>query len=129
MAVVTGLVNSRLLSAEPHQIRATVTFGSDFGAQRRPRPSPTFRFGLCTPIALGVGASQLLVKRAQRAKTRCCAGRVAVIGAGPAGLAAALALKKDGLDVKVYERSPELKFLDVGKGRQIFDRNHWGTTD
>ena len=41
-----------------------------------------------------------------------CAGRVAVIGAGPAGLAAALALRRDGLDVNIYERSPELRLPD-----------------
>ena len=45
--------------------------------------------------------------------TRQAAGRVAVIGAGPAGLASAVALRKDfgsKVDVTVYERSAELRF-------------------
>jgi salicylate hydroxylase len=43
--------------------------------------------------------------------------RVAVIGAGIGGLAAALALLQRGLDVDVYEQSPELG--EVGAGIQI----------
>jgi 2-polyprenyl-6-methoxyphenol hydroxylase-like FAD-dependent oxidoreductase len=37
--------------------------------------------------------------------------RVAVIGAGPGGLAAGVALHKAGFDVKVFERHPELRPL------------------
>ncbi len=43
--------------------------------------------------------------------------RVAIVGAGIGGLTAALALLKRGLDVDVYEQSPELK--EVGAGIQI----------
>src|SRR5713101_9171962 len=43
--------------------------------------------------------------------------RIAVIGAGIGGLAAALALLQRGLDVDVYEQSTELK--EVGAGIQI----------
>lgn len=43
--------------------------------------------------------------------------RIAVIGAGIGGLAAALALLRRGIDVEVYEQSTELK--EVGAGIQI----------
>ncbi len=43
--------------------------------------------------------------------------RVAVIGAGIGGLAAALALLQRGLDVDVYEQAPQLG--EVGAGIQI----------
>ena len=36
-------------------------------------------------------------------------GRVAVIGAGPGGMAAALAVHRAGFDVAIYERYPEVK--------------------
>ena len=42
--------------------------------------------------------------------------KVAVVGAGIGGLAAALALLKSGIDVEVYEQAPELK--EVGAGIQ-----------
>jgi salicylate hydroxylase len=44
-------------------------------------------------------------------------GKIAVIGAGIGGLAAALALLRRGLDVDVYEQASELK--EVGAGVQI----------
>ena len=44
-------------------------------------------------------------------------GKIAVIGGGIGGLAAALALLKRGLDVEVYESSTQLK--EVGAGIQI----------
>ena len=44
-------------------------------------------------------------------------GKVAIIGAGIGGLAAALSLLKRGLDVEVHEQAPELK--EVGAGIQI----------
>ena len=37
--------------------------------------------------------------------------RVAIIGAGPGGIAAGVALTKAGFDVKVFERHPELRPL------------------
>ncbi len=43
--------------------------------------------------------------------------RIAVIGGGIGGLAAALALLQRGLDVDVYEQSPQLG--EVGAGIQI----------
>jgi salicylate hydroxylase len=42
---------------------------------------------------------------------------IAVVGGGIGGLAAALALLRQGIDVDVYEQAPELK--DVGAGVQI----------
>jgi 2-polyprenyl-6-methoxyphenol hydroxylase-like FAD-dependent oxidoreductase len=45
------------------------------------------------------------------------ATKIAVVGAGIGGLAAALALLRRGLDVTVYEQSAELK--EVGAGVQI----------
>jgi len=44
-------------------------------------------------------------------------GKVAIVGGGIGGLAAALALLRHGLDVDVYEQAPELK--EVGAGVQI----------
>ena len=43
--------------------------------------------------------------------------RIAVIGGGIGGLAAALALLRRGIDVDVYEQSNQLK--EVGAGIQI----------
>src|SRR4051812_10445852 len=43
--------------------------------------------------------------------------KVAVVGAGIGGLAAALALLKRGIDVEVYEAASELK--EVGAGIQV----------
>jgi len=40
--------------------------------------------------------------------------RVAIIGSGIAGLTAAVALRKVGLDVAVYERAPELREIGAG---------------
>ena len=45
------------------------------------------------------------------------ANKVAVVGAGIGGLAAALSLLKRGVDVEVYEQAPALK--EVGAGIQI----------
>lgn len=44
--------------------------------------------------------------------------RVIVIGSGIAGLSAAIALRKIGLDVSVYERAPELR--EVGAGISLW---------
>ena len=44
-------------------------------------------------------------------------GKVAIVGAGIGGLAAALSLLKRGIDVEIYEQAPELK--EVGAGIQI----------
>ena len=44
-------------------------------------------------------------------------GKVAVVGAGIGGLAAALSLLRRGIDVEIYEQAPELK--EVGAGIQI----------
>jgi len=44
-------------------------------------------------------------------------GRVAIVGGGIGGLAAALALLREGIDVDVYEQAPELK--ELGAGVQI----------
>jgi salicylate hydroxylase len=46
-----------------------------------------------------------------------CAGKIVVIGGGIGGLAAALALLRQGIEVEVYEQSSELK--EVGAGVQI----------
>ncbi|CAK9062056.1 unnamed protein product [Durusdinium trenchii] len=70
------------------------------------------------PFAL-VSTLPFLAKRSR--KTICNAGpRVAVIGAGPAGLASAVALRREcpDVDVMVYERSPELR-PGVGGGVQL----------
>lgn len=121
MASVVGVVKVEIPSGPfRNQIRLqTTNFGREFHVQRlqtlvgclgpilslqalrekRSKTSKTF------------SASNVKnVKRAE-VRTQCGAGpRVAVIGAGPAGLAAALALRKDGVeDVKVYERSAELR--------------------
>src|SRR6478609_8156160 len=36
-------------------------------------------------------------------------GRIAIVGAGPGGMATALAAHREGFDVKLYERSAEVK--------------------
>lgn len=72
-----------------------------------------------TLVSLGPVAVERARRAARRAakrsrsKVQCHAGpRVAVIGAGPVGLATAVALRKEGLDdVSVYERSAELRLL------------------
>ena len=43
--------------------------------------------------------------------------RVAIVGAGIGGLAAALALIRQGIGVDVYEQAPELR--ELGAGVQI----------
>ena len=43
--------------------------------------------------------------------------KIAIVGGGIAGLTAALALVREGIDVEVYEQAPELK--EVGAGVQI----------
>ena len=45
------------------------------------------------------------------------ASKIAIVGGGIGGLAAALALLRQGIDVDVYEQAPELK--EVGAGVQI----------
>lgn len=35
-------------------------------------------------------------------------GRIAIVGAGPGGMAAALAAHKKGFDVRLFERYPEV---------------------
>lgn len=68
-----------------------------------------------TLVSLGPVAVERARRAAKRSrsKVQCHAGpRVAVIGAGPVGLATAVALRKEGLDdVSVYERSSELRLL------------------
>ena len=44
-------------------------------------------------------------------------GRVAIVGGGIGGLAAALALLRAGIDVEVFEQAPELR--ELGAGVQI----------
>ena len=44
--------------------------------------------------------------------------RIIVIGSGIAGLSAAIALRKVGIDVTVYERTPELR--EVGAGISLW---------
>src|SRR5262245_64184339 len=44
-------------------------------------------------------------------------GNIAIVGGGIGGLAAALALLREGFDVDVYEQAPELR--EVGAGVQI----------
>jgi salicylate hydroxylase len=44
------------------------------------------------------------------------AKKVAIIGAGPGGLAAAIALQKQGFDVQVYEKAQELRPAGTGLG-------------
>ncbi|HEV3323393.1 MAG TPA: FAD-dependent monooxygenase [Solirubrobacteraceae bacterium] len=44
--------------------------------------------------------------------------RVLIIGAGPAGLTAAIALTRIGIDVRVFERAPELGKAGAGLGVQ-----------
>eukprot|EP00434_Breviolum_minutum_P009218 symbB.v1.2.008123.t1/scaffold500.1/size195150/13 len=75
-----------------------------------------------TLVSLGPVAVERARRAAKRSrsKVQCHAGpRVAVIGAGPVGLATAVALRKEGLDdVSVYERSSELR-PGVGGGVQL----------
>lgn len=42
--------------------------------------------------------------------------KVAIIGAGPGGLAVAIALQKQGFDVQVYERAQEFRPAGTGLG-------------
>ncbi|NES90080.1 NAD(P)/FAD-dependent oxidoreductase [Okeania sp. SIO2B9] len=44
--------------------------------------------------------------------------KVAIIGAGPGGLATAIALRKKGIDAHVYERAKELRPVGAGLGLQ-----------
>jgi salicylate hydroxylase len=46
-------------------------------------------------------------------------GSVLVVGGGIAGLASAIALRKVGMRVDVFERTPELR--EVGAGLGFFD--------
>jgi len=46
------------------------------------------------------------------------AGRIAVVGAGPAGLVAAIAGRKLGLDVALFEQAPEIGRVGGGIGLQ-----------
>lgn len=42
--------------------------------------------------------------------------KVAIIGAGPGGLAAAIALRSQGIDVQVYEKAQEFRPAGTGLG-------------
>ncbi|MEH2360699.1 FAD-dependent monooxygenase, partial [Nostoc sp.] len=42
--------------------------------------------------------------------------KVAIVGAGPGGLAAAIALKSQGIDVQVYEKAQEFRPTGTGLG-------------
>eukprot|EP00438_Fugacium_kawagutii_P021838 Skav233007 [mRNA] locus=scaffold909:19234:19629:+ [translate_table: standard] len=121
MAAVAGAVKVEIPSGPfRNQIRAqTANFGREFHAQRLQTlvgcvgpilSLQALRWKKRTKTSKTFSASKN-VKRALEVRTQCGAGpRVAVIGAGPAGLAAALALRNDGVeDVKVYERSAELR--------------------
>lgn len=114
-SVATGTVNSRIRSAPflANQIRSQKRdFAREFGVQRL--QSFVFSFGPILALRArrdAQGRKNAKPKRDMEVTQRC-AGRVAVIGAGPAGLAAALALRRDGLDVNIYERSPELRLPD-----------------
>src|SRR5262245_32323526 len=70
------------------------------------------RESTCTPTLV---ASKMA--RVTRPRSRHGPHKIAVIGAGIGGLAAALALLQRGLDVDVYEQAPELG--EVGAGIQI----------
>src|SRR5262245_5570432 len=70
------------------------------------------RESTCTPTLV---ASKMA--RVTRPRLRHCPHKIAVIGAGIGGLAAALALLRRGLDVDVYEQAPQLG--EVGAGIQI----------
>lgn len=120
-SVATGTVNSRIRSAPflANQIRSQKRdFAREFGVQRL--QSFVFSFGPILALRArrdAQGRKNAKPKRDMEVIQRC-AGRVAVIGAGPAGLAAALALRRDGLDVNIYERSPELR-PGIGGGVQL----------
>ncbi|GGA48075.1 NAD(P)/FAD-dependent oxidoreductase [Okeania sp. KiyG1] len=45
--------------------------------------------------------------------------KVAIIGAGPGGLATAIALRKKGIDAHVYERAKEFRPVGAGLGLQV----------
>jgi salicylate hydroxylase len=42
--------------------------------------------------------------------------KIVIIGAGIAGLTAAVAIARKGLDAEVYEQAPELKEIGAGVG-------------
>lgn len=56
---------------------------------------------------------------------------LAIVGAGPAGLALAIAMKQKGLSIKVFEAAPEIKergaavFLQVMHSLLPFARGAW----
>lgn len=124
-SVAPGAVNSRIRSSpfRANQIRSQQKdFAKldlrELGVQRL----QSFAFFLGPILVLQARRDAQRRKNAKPKRaleaTQCCAGRVAVIGAGPAGLAAALALRRDGLDVNIYERSPELR-PGIGGGVQL----------
>jgi 2-polyprenyl-6-methoxyphenol hydroxylase-like FAD-dependent oxidoreductase len=51
-----------------------------------------------------------MVAEQEMAKAR----RIAIVGAGLGGLAAAIALRKQGFEVQVYEQAPELAEFGAG---------------
>ena len=59
-----------------------------------------------------------MLKPTARAMTGSSQPKVAIIGAGPGGLASALLLAKSGVDVTVFERSSA-----VGGRNKVFDRD------
>lgn len=70
--------------------------------------------------ALGARRHGVASRRARRATARAAkTPHAAVVGAGPAGLAAALALRRAGLSVTVYERASRLD-RDAGTGVAIW---------
>ncbi|QNS02686.1 flavin monoamine oxidase family protein [Streptomyces xanthii] len=79
----------------------------------------TRRTVLKAAAATGVAAAALPAPRA-RAATSAAAPRIAVVGAGIAGLTAALTLQDAGLGCTVYEAHPDR----VG-GRMYSQRAHW----
>ncbi|WP_323808810.1 FAD-dependent monooxygenase [Nostoc sphaeroides] len=42
--------------------------------------------------------------------------KVAIVGAGPGGLAAAIALRSQGIDVQIYEKAQEFRPAGTGLG-------------